>query len=390
MQLSRGALGLLALLAATSVARADELVIRGNYWRDRNTRILQPEVDVTKETRTGTIVGAHYLLDTISSASVAAGAIRDEVFTELRHEVGVRLGQRVGPVTITGAYSYSSESDYWAHFAKLGAVAELFGKTTTIATSLSYGHDTIAQRQGPTVYVELGKLDAVGWNVGLTQILTRGLTASLGYELIVSGFGKLSNGLQSNAYRPVNVGGSPVREQTPFQRLRHSVAADVRWIVPLGGLVPWIAFRPALRVYVDDWGILSTTPELRTFVPLGPVEFRLTGRYHWQSAATFYAESLGVPFYTMGLGCKTCTRDSVQRGNYYTADPKLSAFTSMFLEARVLLNLRFLGRAGSLPMRKFLAESFVELSYGHYFSSRLQRRTFGDAEVAGLTFTFPL
>lgn len=389
MQLTRVVVCLLVVSAAAG-ARADELVIRGNYWRDRNTRILQPEVDVLKETRTGTIVGAHYLLDTITSASVAAGAVRDHPFTELRHEVGARLGQRVGPATISASYSYSSESDYWAHFVKLGVVAELFGKMTTLATSLSYGHDTVALRQGPTVYVELGKLDAVGWNLGVTQVLTRTLTLTVGYELLVSGFGKQSNGFQSNAYRPANVGGSPLREQTPYQRFRHSIAASVNWIVPLGGVVPWIAFRPSLRAYVDDWEVVSVTPELRTFLPVGPIEFRLTGRYYRQSAASFFREQNGVPFYTAGVKCTSCTSATVRAGEYFTSDPKLSRFDSMFVELRLLLKLSFLARLPKFPMARFLSAGIVEVSYGHYFTSALQRRTFGDAEVAGLTFTFPL
>lgn len=378
------------LLAATS-AHADELVLRGNYWRDRNTRILQPEAEITKEARTGTIVGAHYLLDTITSASVAAGAVRDHPFTELRHEVGLRLGQRIGPVTVTGSYSYSSESDYWAHYARLGAIAELFGKTTTIATAISYNHDTVAQRQGATVYLELGKLDAVGWTLGISQILSKSFLLNGSYELLVSGFGSRTNGFQSNAYRPANVGGSPLREQTPFQRIRHAVAASAHWTLPVGGrLVPWIAFRPSLRLYTDDWGVFAVTPELRAFLPIGPVEFRVTGRYHNQSEASFFRSELGVPFYTQGVGCPTCTKDSVKNGIYFTADPKLSRFNTMFLELRVLVKMTFFRYLPRFPMSKILADSFFEISYGHYFSSGLQRTTFGDAEVAGLTFTFPL
>lgn len=386
-------LGVAMLLTAatSSSAYADELVLRGNYWRDRNTRILQPEVDVTKEARTGTIVGAHYLLDTITSASVAAGAVRDEPFTELRHEVGLRLGQRVGPVTLTGSYSYSSESDYWAHYARLGAVAELFGKNTTISTAITYNHDKVAQRQGATVYLELGKLDAVGWTIGISQVMSKSLLMSASYEILVNGFGKSTNGFQSNAYRPANVGGSPLREQTPFQRIRQAVSASGNWTIPVNNaLVPWIAFRLSMRLYFDDWGIFGATPELRTFLPIGPVEFRFTGRYHNQTEASFFRTELGVPFYTQGVGCPTCTKDSVKNGAYFTADPKLSKFDTVFLEARVLVRMTFLRRLPRLPMGKLLSESFFEISYGKYISSNLQRTTFGDAHVAGLTFTFPL
>src|SRR5690242_18174996 len=71
LQLKRPAFA--ALLAASlaapfaAPARADELVLRGNYYRDRNTRVIQPEAVFTKEAPHGIVVGGHYLLDTITS-----------------------------------------------------------------------------------------------------------------------------------------------------------------------------------------------------------------------------------------------------------------------------------------------------------------------------------
>ena len=61
---------LLAVTLAGARASAQEfntLTMRGNYWRDRNTRVVQPTIAVVKETATGTVVSAHYLLDAITS-----------------------------------------------------------------------------------------------------------------------------------------------------------------------------------------------------------------------------------------------------------------------------------------------------------------------------------
>ena len=84
------------------------------------------------------------------------------------------------------------------------------------------------------------------------------------------GFGTPDNGWQANPYRTVNLGGAPARESVPFQRIRQSAAAALYWhfAVP-SRIMPYLAFRPAYRFYWDDWGLLSPTPELRMYVPIG-------------------------------------------------------------------------------------------------------------------------
>jgi len=381
------AAGLLA--GWTHTASADDMTIRGNYYRDRNTRVIQPVADFTKEYKTGTTVGGRYLLDAITSASVASGVSADSLFTELRQEFGVRLGQRLGPVNLGASYSYSSESDYWAHTATLGADVDLFQRNTNLSVALSYGHDDVAQRM-PGNFSVLGQLDTVHLIVGWSQVLSRTAIMNVGYDFIVSGFGDKTNGFQSNPYRLVNVGGSMSREEVPFQRLRNAIAASLYYAIPLPSpTVPFLGFRAAYRYYVDDWGIQSHTPELRLFLPVGPVEFRTTGRIYVQDhQASFWSDlGDGLPAYTGNGGkpCTTCLSSSTKGGLYLTSDPKLSIFTSEFLELRVLLKLRFLR-----PLSAWLSEGLFEASYGHMINDRYPHRAFGDADIAGLTFTFPL
>jgi hypothetical protein len=378
----------LTLLTLAGAANADELVIRGNYWRDRNTRVLQPEADLSKELPSGTVVGAHYLLDAITSASVAAGVMRDQPFTELRNEFGFRLGQRLGPVMLTGSYSYSLESDYWAHLLSLSAVVDLFQKNTTLSVSFAYGHDNVGRRMGPSTFNWVGNLDAVHAIVGLTQVLHKQLLGNLEYDLSVIGFGSVTNGYQGNPYRSAIVGGAPQPEAVPYQRFRHAFAGNLHVIFPIrSSLVPYLAFRPAYRIYFDDWGLVSHTAELRTFLPIGPVELRFTARAYTQGQASFFSEQGGQPYYpgNTGKACATCFSADARRGVYITADPKLSAFDTEFLEVRLLVKLGGLRR-----MSRWLSAGTVELSYGHWFNDKLPQAAWGDAEVAGATFAFPL
>ena len=400
---------LILLLAAPAVAdETNQIVLRGNYWRDQNTRVLQPEAAISKELPSGTILGAHYLLDTITSASLAAGAAADHPFTELRHEAGFSVAQRAGRALMSAAYSYSSESDYWAHTISLGTMVDLFQKNTTLALNMSWGINHVAQRAGPTVFVPVGGLQSWSTIVSWTQILSQQLLAVLEYDLFVIGFGDQlghltgspneHSGYQANPYRSVNVGGSPVREQVPFQRIRQAVALTLHWYIPTGNsLSPYLLFRPSYRFYWDDWGMLSHTPELRMYVPVGPVEFRVTGRYYTQNAASFTSLVEGAPSYANGAGrpCGTCIDEASREIKgatqlFFTSDPKLYAFDSFFVEGRIALSLRALARLRKLPLHQWLAGGIIELSYGHYFDSKVARAAYGDADVAGLTFTFPL
>lgn len=406
MQLKRLALACVVMLA--SVAHGDEISIRGNYWRDRNTRVIQPEVDVSKEIPSGTSFGAHYLLDTITSASVAAGVVRDQPFTELRNEVGFRLGQRFGPTQHSVSYSYSSESDYWAHTLSIASTFDFFQKNSTLGLVTSYGSDSIAQRQGPTIYNPLGGLQTFGFIASWTQVLAKVALLSVEYDVSVLGFGSskgkvtgapdAQTGFQSNAYRSVLLGGSPARDTLPFQRVRQSFTGAVYLTLPVDShLVPYLVFRPSYRYYFDDWDVKAHTVELRTHLPIGPTELRLTGRYYSQGHAIFYAESAvtGAPDYTgaaaMGLPCTTCYAESSHGTNrYFTADPKLSSFSSTFVELRLLVKLSPLQKWSTRRLPRWLSEGRVEVSYGHYFNERAPERTFGGADLAGLSFAFPL
>src|SRR5262249_32702025 len=147
------------------------ITLRGNYYRDRNTRVVQPAIDIRKQLPTGTQISAHYLLDAITSASVAAGVLRDQPFTELRNEAGVTIGQVLGPALIQGSYSYSSESDYWSHFAALGMLLSLFQNNTQLSATIAYGNDRVAQRMGPTAYNLVGGLQTVRGVATWTQAI---------------------------------------------------------------------------------------------------------------------------------------------------------------------------------------------------------------------------
>jgi hypothetical protein len=258
---------------------------------------------------------------------------------------------------------------------------------------------------GPTLY---NPLDGAGLQTfrliaSWTQVLSPTALVSLSYDLGVLGFGSSKGsltgapnnqtGFLNNPYRQVNLGGSPAREQVPYQRIRQAAALALHGYLPVSSpTVPYLAFRPSYRFYWDDWSVLGHSVELRTFLPVGPVEFRVTGRYYTQSQASFWSDVAGLPSYpdNQGKPCTGCVSSSSKGRGFYTNDPKLSTFDAFFFELRLAINLRGLRPFARLPLNRWLSAGLVELSYGHYINDRYAHTAYGDAEVAGLSLSFPL
>ena len=380
------ACSLLLVVAAAATARADgEVILRGNYWRDTNTRVLAPEAVVRKTTPTGTTIEANYLLDAITSASAASGVAADQAFTELRSEAGFKLRQEIGPVSLQGRYRYSSESDYWAHSAGGGVLFDLLQKNLSIGLNYNYTHGQAARRVNAVGYVPAGSdrstLETHYFSLSAAQVLARWALLSGGVEV------RYEDGFQANPYRFVVVSGSPIREVDPYTRLRVTASATVR-MTPIykRGVVDHLTLFVGYRLHDDTWGVLAHTPELRAHLGLGPIELRLTGRYYTQSAATFYRSQGGKAAYDQEVTFKDCPPPT---GQCATGDSKLSAFDSVFLDGRVVLELRTLLR-GPSGLSRWLAGSAVGVSLGRYWNSGFAHLQFGDAWVGGLDLLLPL
>ncbi|MDH3728991.1 MAG: hypothetical protein OER77_15780, partial [Myxococcales bacterium] len=79
-----------------------DVQLRGNYYWDRSTRVVAPEIIAQLEAPQGSRLRVDYLVDSITSASIAAGALEDTRFNEIRHDVAVKGGhefyERENPV----------------------------------------------------------------------------------------------------------------------------------------------------------------------------------------------------------------------------------------------------------------------------------------------------
>ncbi len=382
---------LLGWLCVASGLRAEQMpqnvsgeaAFRGNYWRDRNTRVLNPTVDLRQQTSSGLSVTGAYGLDAITSASVAAGATSDQPFTELRHEIGFGIEVPVvGKSTLSGGYGYSTESDYFSHTASLRTKISLLQDNTILRFGGDYTHSSVGKRLGPTGYLNMGILHEAHAIAAFSQVLGRTLVGSLSYELFVL------SGYQNNPYRPVFVAGERREfENLPKLRVRHAIGLSMHKMFRIEGtLVPHLTLRPALRFLVDSWGVKSAAPELAVFLPIGPVELRGLLSYFHQAAASFYRSSCGeqpkvfpgAPCYAeRGVEFGTAADANGNEATFfaYTSDPKLGNYSTWTTELQIKWRMTVFSHLGTVGA--LLSRSAIELSGGLWFAQDAVGNQFG-------------
>lgn len=365
-------------LGSRDLAAEDRITLRGNYYREQSTRVLAPVVYVEKDLPDERFtVGAEYLLDAVTSASIGAGAAAvtggDFLFTEFRHEATLRMGSRIKDWSFGGFFRYSTESDWISRSFGLGAARDVFRRAGTVSLSYMANFDSVLQIYGGrTIPWVGGKMDLESMTgdptevrgsnllqihylgLGYTHALTRRLLGGALLEGIYAG------GPQDNPYRKVRDG---LDESHPRLRRRLALSGFLRWAVPRTPLV----FEPRYRFYADDWGIVAHSPELRAHVRvLKRLIIRLRYRFYHQTGAYFWRED-------GNYGSDTI---------YRTADPKMTRFLSHTPGVELTLELDGLARVRGLH---WLRGAWIQATYNHVF----QTNRFGNARLGSLAFSIP-
>lgn len=360
---------LVATVAGLGPAHADgTLAMRGVYYKERATRVVQPMLDGMFEVGLRGIVTGHFLVDAITSASASSGAADATAFTENRYEAGLAYTHALdGDLRLSGQAKYSTESDYTSVFVGARGEIDVAQKNATLGLGVGLGRDKIsaASAQGPsmpTLDCELGVVDT---ECGLTsyvlfasasQVLGKNAVIGLTYDLA-----KL-DGYQSNPYRTALADDGIAPERHPTERLRQAVAASLRYHYP----VSQTTLIGAYRYYRDNWKINAHTPELRIIQAVGrSADASVRYRFHAQDAAFFYQDRYPT------------TDIAMER--YLSDDVKLDEFTGHTLEAK----LGIFGEAFDIGGRWAGARFEGILQYV------IQHNRFGNAIIAHVALTVP-
>lgn len=355
-----------ALLASSGAARADDYVIvRGAYYREASTRVVQPMVEVDRDSPTGIDVSAHYLVDAITSASASAGVGVDSLFTEIRNEAGLRLAKRWELAEVRLGYRYSAESDYWSHAVAGSVAGKFWGDTARVALSLGLSFDSVSARGRTPACAAAGSfscsLDGYYAGVSYTQVLSPVLIAQASLEAM------LLDGFQGNVYRTVpNLG----YEVLPTQRLRSAASVHVAYYLPNSETGFQVHYRYYRDPWPATWNMNAHTIDLRLFQMLTPdLEVRLSYRRFIGDGASFWCDTVADSACYFGK-------------SVYSTDPKLGPGHTDFPE------VKFYWQASAfaeVPLLRWFATGTFEASYGRY----LQSTSFGPAHVLQAGYRMP-
>ena len=360
-------LGLL-LCSIVPTAHADEasgtvtgtVEVLGNYYWERSTRVVAPSVAATLELPNGGYVEGAYLVDSITSASQAAGLVEDVSFTEIRHQFSLGGGYEFdlgeAELLVGASYRFSREPDYLSNGGGIAAALSLAQRTTILRLNFGFLHDEVRQVNRGVGGAAMEALtfdedfDATVVSASWEQILSPTTYFEVGYQ-----YGYLT-GFLANAYRRVGVGAGFFPENHPETRQRHTL---------MGHLAHFV--RPTrtglhlfYRAYVDDWGVGAVTPEARIYQEISRfAQARVRYRYYRQTRSFFYQGQYDID----------TTPD-----DYVTADPKMSAFHSHLLGFQVALRLAFLA---DTPLDAF-RQAWLQTSFEYLW----QTSRFGNAVIA--------
>jgi hypothetical protein len=343
---------LLVLLALAMVPRdhvraEDRLTVRGNYHRETSTRVLQPSVIFRKELPDERFaLETEYLLDVISSASIAAGALLlggDRVFTEMRHEMTMRATTKIQEWGGSAFYRYSTETDYTSNIFGFGFARELRQRTITLSLNYSANlsrvyriTNNIGLRSPWNSSRDTNQLQVHYLNFGYSHVLLPTMLAGFNFE------GIYAEGPQDNPYRRARNGDAEIH---PWLRRRFAPSAWMRFMVPKAKMV----LEPQYRFYADDWGLLAHEAEARVhFRPHRNLRLRLRYRYYTQNQAVFWRDdgvwALDYP--------------------YRSDDPKMDDFRSHTPGLQLVWHLDGIAKFEGL---RWLAGAWIEANYNHSF-----------------------
>jgi hypothetical protein len=287
MNLQRGIfVSVLGLLASGSslagVLPEDRGDVLYHLYDGGGVEISGPSVLVRKQVGKSTSFVGNYYVDMISSASIDVVTTASP-YSEERTQWSLGMDYLRGNTTMSVGYTSSVESDFDAKTYSFSVSQDMFGDLTTLTLSYALGDDLVGRSDDPLFEREI---DRQHYGIGITQILTRNLIATLNFETITD------EGFLNNPYRSVRyadastpIGFSYEPELYPNTRTSNAVGLRAKYFLPYRA-----ALEAEYRYFTDTWDIVSHTASIAYTHPLGPWTFNARYRYHDQTGAHFYSD----------------------------------------------------------------------------------------------------
>ena len=268
--------------ALASVLPEDRSDILYHLYEGGGVRIDGPSILMRKQVGANTSFVTNYYVDMISSASIDVITTASP-YNEERTQWSVGMDYLRGNTTMSAAYTTSTESDFDAKTYSFAVSQDMFGDLTTLTLSYALGDDTVGRSDDPLFERDA---DRQQYGLGLTQILTRNLIATLNYQVVTD------EGFLNNPYRTVRYADPTVPrgfsfepELYPNTRTSNALGLRMKYFLPYRA-----ALEAEYRYFTDTWDIEGHTAKLGYVQPMGPFTFHFKYRYHDQTGAHFYSD----------------------------------------------------------------------------------------------------
>jgi hypothetical protein len=327
LQLSRPfALTFALTFAFASAARADDSFVAKTqlYIDNDHTTVVSPLVAITRDAWRGGTLGASYVADVVSSASIDVVSNATKHMDDFRSEITAGLTQKIKATTLSGSYIYSTEHDYSSHNVNLGFSQDLLQRNSTLALGWTLSDNAVG-RFGDQAFHR--SLLVTGVGASWTQTINPATIGQASYTF------SYANGYEASPYRFVPIEDTTgtlfkVPETEPNERFRHAFVVGLN-----RHLFTDTSLQGDYRFYFDNWGLTAHTVQLRYFVTWKDVTLRLRERFYYQSGASFYK-----PHYA-------------EVEPFMATDRELSTFWSNLVGAKVSWRLPWVHRALAVEVK---------------------------------------
>jgi len=309
-----------------------------------------PAVLVRKNLGEQVSVSGHYLVDSVSAASVDVESYASP-YREERIEKSISSDFLIEKTIYSLGYSTSDESDYNGKSYAFGVSQDFFGDLTTLSLGYSIGDDTVGNSTDMNFSEDV---DRRTFQLGLSQILTSVSVLGIALEFIND------EGYLNNPYRPVRYqdnapgntkGWSTQAEVYPNTRHSNALALTYTHYFQWDG-----ALVAQYRYYTDSWDLQGNTLAVELRKRLGSWILSTKLRGYTQTAADFYSDLF--PF--------------SDAQNFLARDKELSTFNTVLVGIGARYNLK--------PSLGFVKKAEVGIMFDRHM---LQYDNFRDIRQSG-------
>ena len=347
------ALCLCATSALGGVLPDDRADVLYHRYEGGGITIQGPSVLVQKKITDNFAVTGNYYEDMISSASIDV-KLSASPYKENRTQKSGGFQYLHGKSTYSAGLINSSEPDYRSNTAYYSVSQDMFGDLTTVSMTYKRGWDKVyrdIKDAGRIVNdpsfggfdkngnpISFRDSDHRGYAVGLTQILTRSLIATLNYEVLTDQ-GYLANPYRKVLYLSAGGKGFTLADQIyPNTRTSNAGSIEAKY---------YLWYRAAVtaqyRYFSDTWGIHAHTAQIGYTHPAWKSWiFDGTLRFYTQNSASFYSDLFPRANYQ----------------NFEARDRELAAFNSFTVGAGASYDF-------PIPRNPWINRSSVSIHFDH-------------------------